>query len=85
MDNFTRGFQGRRTSSKSNRVPPGQHVTGDFPVLSAGATPATSLHEWTFTLEAEDGSSIASWRWEEFQAERKPRPREALTRVRAYG
>jgi hypothetical protein len=36
---ITRGFQGRRAQSESKRLPPGQHVTSDFPVLSAGPTP----------------------------------------------
>jgi DMSO/TMAO reductase YedYZ molybdopterin-dependent catalytic subunit len=37
-------------------------------VLSAGPTPRTPLDEWTFALEAEDGTKIASWTWEEFRA-----------------
>jgi DMSO/TMAO reductase YedYZ molybdopterin-dependent catalytic subunit len=63
----TRGFQGRPAHSRSNRVPPGQHATRDFPVLSAGHTPQTPLEEWDFSLEAEDGSRIASWGWPEFR------------------
>jgi hypothetical protein len=50
---ITRGFQGRRSQSESKRLPPGQHLTGDFPVLSAGPTPHTPLDAWTFALEAE--------------------------------
>jgi DMSO/TMAO reductase YedYZ molybdopterin-dependent catalytic subunit len=37
-------------------------------VLSAGATPRTPPHLWTFALEAEDGTRIASWNWDEFRA-----------------
>ena len=48
---FTRGFHGRSgLDTDSARVPPGQYVTNDFPVLSAGPTPHTPLAEWTFTL-----------------------------------
>jgi len=36
--------------------------------LSAGPTPHTRPEEWTFALEAEDGSKIASWTWDEFRA-----------------
>jgi hypothetical protein len=37
---ITRGFRGRRGSdATSARLPPGQHLVGDFPVLSAGPTP----------------------------------------------
>jgi len=32
-------------------VPPGQYLTDDFPVLSAGPTPHTPLEEWTFTIQ----------------------------------
>ena len=65
---ITRGFQGRRSQSESKRLPPGQHLTKDFPVLSAGPTPHTPLDAWTFALEAEDGTTMASWSWEEFRA-----------------
>src|SRR5829696_834030 len=64
---ITRGFHGRRSRSESKRLPPGQHETGDFPVLSAGPTPNTPLDVWTFALEAEDGTTIASWGWQEFR------------------
>lgn len=41
---ISRGFVGkRRQPEAANRVPPGQHVTPDFPVLSAGPTPRTRL------------------------------------------
>jgi DMSO/TMAO reductase YedYZ molybdopterin-dependent catalytic subunit len=64
---ITRGFHGRRSERESKRLPPGQHETRDFPVLSAGPTPHTPLDAWTFTLEAEDGTTIASWGWQAFQ------------------
>ena len=36
----TRGFTGRsRAKAEGKRIPPGQYVTEDFPVLSAGPTP----------------------------------------------
>jgi DMSO/TMAO reductase YedYZ molybdopterin-dependent catalytic subunit len=47
-------------------VPPGQYVTADFPVLSAGPTPHTALDRWSFSIEG--GASPASWTWEQFQA-----------------
>jgi DMSO/TMAO reductase YedYZ molybdopterin-dependent catalytic subunit len=47
-------------------LPPGQYVTSDFPVLSAGPTPHTPLEEWTFAIEG--GSEPARWTWEEFRA-----------------
>jgi len=47
-------------------VPPGQYLTDDFPVLSAGPTPHTPLEEWTFTIHGVDEPK--GWTWEEFQA-----------------
>ena len=44
MTFVSRGFKGRRSQeSTSGRVPPGQYLTEDFPVLSAGPTPQTPL------------------------------------------
>src|SRR5687768_6566309 len=50
MPRISRGFRGRRPQVGATRVPPGQYVTTDFPVLSAGPTPHTPLDEWTFTI-----------------------------------
>ena len=50
MPRVSRGFRGRRPQVDATRVPPGQYVTTDFPVLSAGPTPHTPLDEWTFTI-----------------------------------
>jgi DMSO/TMAO reductase YedYZ molybdopterin-dependent catalytic subunit len=63
----SRGFEGkRRKAGPADRVPPGQYVTDDFPVLSAGPTPRIPLDEWRFTIE-QLGTEVASWSWEEFQ------------------
>jgi len=62
----SRGFVGkRRQVEAADRVPPGQHVVTDFPVLSAGPTPRTPLDRWTFTI---DGlvSEPVRWNWDEF-------------------
>jgi hypothetical protein len=45
MSPLSRGFHGRRPAVDAKRVPPGQYVTSDFPVLSAGPTPHTPLDE----------------------------------------
>jgi DMSO/TMAO reductase YedYZ molybdopterin-dependent catalytic subunit len=66
MTPITRGFHGRRRDVDPSRVPPGQYVVEDFPVLSAGPTPHTALDEWSFTIDgAVDGSK--SWSWAELQ------------------
>jgi DMSO/TMAO reductase YedYZ molybdopterin-dependent catalytic subunit len=57
----TPGFRGRRRGS-SERLPPGQYLVEDFPVLSAGPTPDVRLEEWRFTIRSETGSDH-SWSW----------------------
>ena len=64
---ITRGFQRKRPTSEPKRLPPGQHVANDFPVLSAGPTPQTPLAEWTFAVEDEDGETLATWDWDAFR------------------
>ena len=68
MTPISRGFRGRsRTDAPSDRVPPGQYVTEDFPVLSAGPTPHTPLDTWTFSVDGEVDEQ-RSWTWDEFRA-----------------
>ena len=68
MPIVSRGFRGRRRDDgDSDRVPPGQYVVDDFPVLSAGPTPHTPLEQWTFTVEGEVAEP-KRWSWEEFRA-----------------
>jgi len=62
---LTRGFQGRRDSGVE--LPPGQYLTTDFPVLSAGPTPRVSLDDWRFTVTTEVGEQT-SWTWRELTA-----------------
>jgi DMSO/TMAO reductase YedYZ molybdopterin-dependent catalytic subunit len=45
-------------------VPPGQYVTRDFPVLSAGPTPQVDLARWTFTIDGAVDEAV-SWSWEQ--------------------
>ena len=43
MPPISRGFHGRRRpDAEASRTPPGQYLTDDFPVLSAGPTPHNS-------------------------------------------
>ena len=66
----TRGFVGRRGDSDpdiASRIPPGQHLTTDFPVLSAGPTPRTPLDRWSFSIEGLVSEPV-SWTWDAFIA-----------------
>lgn len=67
MTPISRGFRGRRRPVDPSRVPPGQYVTDDFPVLAAGPTPHTPLDRWTFAI---DGAARAPrrWTWDELAA-----------------
>lgn len=65
---ISRGFVGKRRdpeAAQANRVPPGQYVTKDFPVLSAGPTPRTPLAKWSFKIEGLVKAPV-EWSWEEF-------------------
>jgi len=67
MPPISRGFGGRpRRDVDPSRVPPGQYVVEDFPVLSAGPTPRTPLEQWSLTI---DGAvdQARTWSWDELR------------------
>src|SRR5579859_3244174 len=67
MSPISRGFTGRRRhGGDPARVPPGQYVTDDFPVLSTGPTPVTPLDRWSFSIDY--GAASKSWTWPQFRA-----------------
>ena len=69
-------FQGRlRDRAAADRLPPGQYLTRDFPVLSAGPTPRTALADWTFSITGEVAKP-KQWTWEGF----RKLPSETITR-----
>ena len=64
----TRGFTGRpQPPDLAKRLAPGQHLTADFPVLSAGPTPRIRIEDWSFTLKV-GPRPIRKWNWAEFNA-----------------
>ena len=77
MSFVSRGFRGRRRDGPADggRVPPGQYLTDDFPVLSAGPTPRTPLEEWSFSITGEVDEP-RTYSWDEFRA----LPTETITR-----
>ncbi len=58
MSVISRGFAGGGAAS-DERVPPGQYVTQDFPVLSAGPTPRIDTDDWQLTVTDVDGSTTS--------------------------
>jgi len=69
---ITRGFHRRREHDA--RLPPGQYLEHDFPVLSAGPTPHTPLEEWDLAITGAIDPE-RKWSWDELQA----LPREEIT------
>jgi DMSO/TMAO reductase YedYZ molybdopterin-dependent catalytic subunit len=66
MGIVTPGFTGRGRESAA-KLPPGQYLTRDFPVLSAGPTPRIPLDRWEFTVATETGDT-RRWSWDELRA-----------------
>jgi DMSO/TMAO reductase YedYZ molybdopterin-dependent catalytic subunit len=67
---ITRGFTGRARSGDDggHRLPPGQYDTGgQWPVLTAEATPKVSTDDWTFTVEGLV-EQPTTWTWDEIHA-----------------
>jgi len=66
-DFVSRGFTGRRRTPQElgDRLPPGQYVESEFPVLTAGPTPYIEPEVWGFRI---DGmvSQEREWTWDEF-------------------
>jgi DMSO/TMAO reductase YedYZ molybdopterin-dependent catalytic subunit len=65
MGIVSRGFSGRRRSG-DEKLPPGQYLVTDFPVLSAGPTPRVNLDSWELRIRTETGQS-KSWDWAAFR------------------
>ena len=68
MSPVSPGFHRRcaEPAETPGRLPPGQYLVRDFPVLSAGPTPHTPLDQWTFSVS--QGDQRTSWSWAEFRA-----------------
>ncbi len=52
--------------AEAERVPPGQHLTKGFPVLTYGETPKISTEEWQFRVWGK--VSPATFKWSDFMA-----------------
>lgn len=57
------GFSPKR--EKSDRLPPGQYETKDFPVLSLGPTPLVNEADWSLKISGLV-ERPTKWNWEEF-------------------
>jgi DMSO/TMAO reductase YedYZ molybdopterin-dependent catalytic subunit len=75
MPIISRGFHGRRHGADPSRVPPGQYVTEDFPVLTFGPTPYPHLADWDLRIDG-DVERPMRWSWDELHE----LPEETFTR-----
>ena len=66
MSIINTGFGGHRRDT-DDRLPPGQYLTDEFPVLSAGPTPEIDTADWNFTIRSQTGQRW-DWNWDEFIA-----------------
>ncbi|ORA75255.1 sulfite oxidase-like oxidoreductase [Mycolicibacter kumamotonensis] len=64
MSVVNKGFHGRRTETVVE-LPPGQHLTTDFPVLQTGPTPHIDVERWRLTIRDEHGA-VHKWTWAQF-------------------
>jgi DMSO/TMAO reductase YedYZ molybdopterin-dependent catalytic subunit len=62
---ISRGFTGRRREPHDD-LPPGQYLTEDFPVLSAGPTPRIDTANWSFAVLTEK-QQLHQWNWQQLQ------------------
>jgi len=65
MSFITRGFTGGGRE-RNPRLPPGQSLVEDWPVLSAGPTPEIATEDWSFSVATEAG--VTKWTWDELLA-----------------
>jgi len=66
MGIFTRGFGGRREPEAAS-LPPGQHLTDGFPVLTAGPTQYVDTDDWSLTITTETNDR-QTWSWDDLMA-----------------
>ena len=66
-------FRGRGDSAREvdmeysdPRVPPGQHLVNNWPVLDLGVKPEVSLEEWKLEVTGEVENPF-TWNWQQFQ------------------
>jgi DMSO/TMAO reductase YedYZ molybdopterin-dependent catalytic subunit len=61
------GHRAREREKYGDRLPPGQKVVEDWPVLTYGSTPRIEISKWTVRLFGEVEEEVV-WTWEEFMA-----------------
>lgn len=62
---INKGF--RRKREADEKLPPGQYLTHDFPVLSLGPTPRVNIADWKLSIAGLVKNKL-EWNWEQFNA-----------------
>ncbi len=63
-----RGLSTPEPASPHRRLPPGQHLTQDWPVLDLGLTPALDRADWSLSVAGAVASPLR-WSWDQFMAQ----------------
>lgn len=67
-----RFLTGLPTRPDSERLPPGQHLTNDWPVLDLGMTPSIDRNRWRLDVYGAIDNPVF-WDWREFMAQPQTR------------
>ncbi|KPF65714.1 molybdopterin-binding protein [Bosea sp. AAP35] len=59
---------GRMSRSDNERLPPGQHLVKDWPVLDLGLQPKIALESWTLDVDGAVENRL-HWRWADVMAQ----------------
>ena len=63
-----RALTGHAADPARDRLPPGQRLVTDWPVLDLGITPKVTTANWTLAVDGLVENRL-SWTWEDFQAQ----------------
>ena len=63
-----RGLTGTTSSPVKSRLPPGQHIVKDWPVLDLGNQPILLPEEWSLTAAGQIARPFR-WSWKDFMAQ----------------
>ena len=63
-----RGLTGTSADPNKVRLPPGQRLTKDFPVLDLGVQPNVAQSDWSLSVAGQVGHPL-KWTWRDFMAQ----------------
>ena len=65
-----RFLTGQQARPDAERLPPGQHLVRDWPVLDLGVTPNVPRERWTLDIDGAVKNRL-HWTWADFQAQKQ--------------